>query len=426
MYTRGVGHAQPSRIDPRSQIIVKLKTTRQARRVLKDASTGGARPAARSPLDRCLRSKHLQSIEPIFGNAPSRRVEAFRRMAVAAESESDPKLAGLNALSMTSARHAKKTCEDLCSDPLVERAYIPPAKYVLARKQFNSNDPLINRQWGLRAINLFQAEQTARYPDARCIVIAVIDSGIDSTHPDLDGIVGEELSFTTGADKDTSGHGTHVSGIIAAVRNNSRGIRGICNSVNIMSLKALDPYSAVGYYQALRYATDNGARVINMSLGGGHDPTEESLILRAIENDVVVVAAMGNEQQEGNPTSYPAAVKGVISVGASTETDRIAPFSNTGKHIDLVAPGVNILSTVPTYPTALASSVDYEAWPGTSMASPHVAAAAAILRAKRPGATVDDVRTALHEGADEVPGQHGFDTTFGHGRLNLENSLKLI
>ncbi len=427
MYTERLGPKQPRRIDPQTQVIVKLKATPKARRALRDVASGVRRPGARNPLDRWLESKKLRSMEPIFGEAPLRHVEAFRRMALAAETERDPELAGLNVLSMDSTTSAKRACDEFSRDPLVELAYIPPEKYVLRPKRyaFNSNDPMVNRQWGLRAVKLFQAEQLARYPDVREIVIAVIDSGIDSSHPDLQGIVREELSFTSGAKKDTGGHGTHVIGIIAAVRNNNRGIRGVCNSVSIMSLKALGPYSATGYYRALRHATDN-AQVINLSLGGSHDPTEEALIRRAMKHGVVVVAAMGNEKQEGNPKSYPAAVGGVIAVGASTETDGIASFSNTGTHIDLVAPGVNILSTVPTYPTSLANGTDYEAWPGTSMASPYVAAAAAILLAKRPDASAKKVRTALVRGADKVPGQRGFDTTFGHGRLNIHASVKLV
>jgi subtilisin family serine protease len=116
----------------------------------------------------------------------------------------------------------------------------------------------------------------------------------------------------------------------------------------------------------------------------------------------------------------------VISVGASDEADRGADFSCTGRHIDLLAPGVRVLSTVPTYPSQLADRTDYDAWPGTSMATPHVAAAAAILLARKPTATVAQVRSALTRGADKVPGQRGFDHTHGHGRLNVRGALAAI
>ena len=230
----------------------------------------------------------------------------------------------------------------------------------------------------------------------------------------------------SGPKRDSSGHGTHVTGIIAAVANNRRGIRGVCGSRKILSLKALDPYEPRGYYQAIRHAMDSGAQVLNFSLGGERDPTEETLLRSAMQRGHVVVAAMGNEKDEGNPKSYPAAVAGVIAVGASTEADGVASFSNTGSHIDLVAPGVNILSTVPTYPSLLTDRRDYDSWAGTSMAAPHVSATVALLLAKRPTATPARVRRALVRGADKVPGQRRFDTTFGHGRLNVRRALSYI
>ena len=135
---------------------------------------------------------------------------------------------------------------------------------------------------------------------------------------------------------------------------------------------------------------------------------------------------MGNEKQEGNSKSYPAAIANVIAVGATDETDSIALFSCTGTHIDLVAPGVNIVSTVPTYPTSLADGTDYEAWPGTSMATPMVSAAAALLLAKKPDATPAQIRKALVKSADKVPGQTKFNATCGHGRLNIKKALAQI
>jgi subtilisin family serine protease len=163
-----------------------------------------------------------------------------------------------------------------------------------------------------------------------------------------------------------------------------------------------------------------------MSLGGTHDPTEEILVRRALERGVVVVAAMGNEFEEGNPTSYPAAIAGVISVGASDEADRRASFSNTGRHIDLVAPGTNILSTVPRYPVELAEVTDYDSWPGTSMATPYVSATVALMLARRPGLTVSRIRRLLRSSADKVAGKTGFSRAYGHGRLNVHRALQAV
>ncbi len=426
MYTARGGSSRGMQGSTETQVVVKLKTNSVTRGAMRALATEGREPSKKGALDKWLASDKLMAMEPVFGKAPTRGMANFRRLAVAADAESDSKLSGLSVLSLPSTRDAKKACHEIHKDSLVEYAYIPPMKYVLSPRRSRRSDPLSNRQWFLSAINLFAAEKSARFVPARNVVVAVIDSGIDPDHPDLRGILIDNRSFTSGSKKDTSGHGTHVAGIIAAVNNNRIGVRGVTNSRRIMALKALDPYSAPGYYRAIRHATDNGAKVINFSLGGGHDPTEETLIKRALNKGVVVAAAMGNEKLEGNSRSFPAAIAGVIGVGASTETDGIANFSNTGTHIDLVAPGVNIFSTVPTYPSGLADGTDYEAWPGTSMATPQVAAAAALLLAKKPGASRTMVRKALVRGADKVPGQKRFNATFGHGRLNVNASLGLI
>lgn len=425
MYSNKVGLIQ-GRENPQHQVIVKLKSNPPSRRAVRAAAAEGVTRSPKHALDKWLASKKLVAMEPVFGSAPTRGVANFRRMAIAAESEQETELSGINVLSLPSNRDARKACEEIAKDPLVELAYVPPARYVMpaARRRVLS-DVLVNRQWGLNAIQLFSAQQAANFPSTKDIVIAVIDSGIDPDHPDLQGILKENTSFTSGSRKDTSGHGTHVAGIIAAIQDNDLGIRGITNSNNLLSLKALDPYSATGYYRAIRHATAQ-ASVINFSLGGPHDPTEEVLIRRAIQQGVIIVAAMGNEKLEGNPRSYPGAIADVIAVGATDELDRIAPFSNTGTHIDLAAPGVNILSTVPTYPTSLADGTGYEAWSGTSMAAPMVTAAAALLLAKQPQATYAKIRRALVRGASKVPGQAGFDTRLGHGRLNIDATLKLI
>lgn len=426
MYTARGGWSQGMQGSPETQVVVKLKTNRATRGAMRALAAEGREPPKKGALNKWLASKKLVAMEPVFGKAPARGLANFRRLAVAADAESENTLSGLSVLSLASSRDAKKACQEIRKDAMVEYAYIPPMKYVMAVPRPRRGDPMTNRQWFLSAIDLFAAEQSKRFAPARDVVVAVIDSGIDPDHPDLQGILVDNQSFTSGSKKDTSGHGTHVAGIIAAVHNNRIGIRGVTNSRKIMSLKALDPYSAVGYYRAIRHATDNGAKVINFSLGGPRDPTEETLIKRALNEGVVVVAAMGNEKLEGNPRSFPAAIAGVIAVGASTETDDIADFSNTGTHIDLVAPGVNIFSTVPTYPSGLATGTDYEAWPGTSMATPQVSGAAALLLAKRAGASRTAVRRALVRGADKVPGQTRFNATFGHGRLNVNESLRLI
>jgi subtilisin family serine protease len=249
---------------------------------------------------------------------------------------------------------------------------------------------------------------------------------VDPDHPDLQGVINESKNFTSGPSQDIKGHGTHVTGIIAALSNNKVGISGVCQSRKIISLKALGPYDGPGYYRAIRHATDQGAQVINFSLGGNHDPTEELLIKRALDKGVIIVAAMGNGFPQANAPSYPAAIDGVIAVGASTEVDRRASFSQTGKHISLVAPGANIVSTVPTYPSELSETTDYDSWPGTSMATPFVTAAVALLLARNSKATRAKVVSAIIKGADKIGGATGFSEELGHGRLNIRRSLAAL
>jgi len=197
----------------------------------------------------------------------------------------------------------------------------------------------------------------------------------------------------------------------------------------------------VMYRRALADCLEQDIDVINLSIGGPGEPDqqEQDLFDALLANGTTIVAAMGNEREEGSPISFPAAIPGVIAVGATSITDRITQFSNRGDHISLCAPGKGIWSTLPTYPgqfgfeavrgptgkwvegKPLRRETDYDDWDGTSMASPHVAAAVALLVAKNgktgPGAT----RTTLIGKLDAVPAMGGkkFDSDYGHGRLNL-------
>jgi subtilisin family serine protease len=401
--------------------------------------------SANTPFERLLQSEHVMSVEPLFPDSGAGMATATERLVLAANDNIDEELSGLNVIHLRSPVEAKSAAAELnANDPNLAYAHViqerflqlpkkNPAKPVRStRKPRNRrtsaplpNDPLLNRQWGLRAVEWFQARQIGDFVDAPEVVIAVIDTGVDARHPDLRNAVFVEENFTTGPKQDVKGHGTHVIGIIAAIQNNNIGISGVCQSQKVMSLKALGPFGGSGYYRAIRFATDNGAQVINFSLGGQFDPTEELLIKRALKRGIVIVAAMGNDFRQ-NTANYPAAIAGVVAVGASTEIDRRANFSQTGKHICLMAPGTNILSTVPTYPSELAATTDYDAWPGTSMAAPFVTAAAALMLARRPTATLEEITRALQTGADKIGGSTHFSEEYGHGRLNLRRSLAAI
>ena len=240
-------------------------------------------------------------------------------------------------------------------------------------------------------------------------------------------MIKEYKNFVRGeSSRDFEGHGTHVTGIIAAAMNNGVGVAGLCDA-DILALKVLPSrtdWDAEGYYQALGYCIGR-ARVLNLSLGAeDFDPGEADVIADLIDAGIVVVAAIGNEYEEGNPTEYPAALPGVCAVGAVDHADRRAGFSNTGKHLSISAPGVEIVSTTPTYTYDNGKS-DYDSWDGSSMATPHVTAAAALLLAKSPDLTPAQVIKKLQQKADKVPGMKKRpSTSYGWGRLNIEALLR--
>jgi subtilisin family serine protease len=308
----------------------------------------------------------------------------------------------------------------------VEYAFVPPVRRLLAKRRRAKADPMASRLWGHGAIRLGHARAKAGFNNASRLTVAVVDSGIDPSHPDLKRVISEYKNFIGGSDKDFVGHGTHVSGIIAASAGNGLGISGVCGA-KILALKALprdeEEFDAPAYYRALRYVIGK-AQVLNLSLGGEKDPAEIDVLDDVISAGVVVVAAMGNEYREGNPIEYPAAIPEVCAVGATNDRDFRAGFSNTGKHIDLMAPGVAILSTTPTF-TYDDGELDYDSWDGTSMACPHVAAAAALFLAKYPGSTPAQVIAKLTSSADRVGGikKKRTSVAYGAGRLNVEKLL---
>jgi subtilisin family serine protease len=450
---------------------VKLKSTPAAARRLAAFAAESLPDTTQTLLGRVIAGGYVREVRPVFGgqagfDAPHEIARqpwsaALRTVALAAQPEPNAHhhSHGLCVLEVAPGTDAEHLAADLDQrKDEVEYAYVPPVKYPTAqrssprkkksgtprikrassptkkksrRKRSKSkrpNDPLLSRQWNHAAIQLHRARERSKFDSADEIIVAVVDSGIDKEHPDLIAAIHsyENYLASTEDDRDYVGHGTHVSGIIAATINNKIGVSGICGA-QIMAIKGLprrgNAWNAEKYYKALAHPMDHGAQILNLSLGGGYDPGEEDIIADLFAAGVIVVAAMGNEFLEGNPTSYPAAYDGVIAVGATDEADRRADFSCTGPHIDLCAPGVNILSTVPRYPSEFAETVDYDAWPGTSMATPHVAAAAALLLAKHGNLSPQEVAELLTDSVDRVPGQTDWDEEHGAGRLNLFNAL---
>lgn len=432
-------------LQPSDTVVVKLRTTARSIRRLSVAAELES-PSADSPqpiLASLLERGYVSEIIPVFPiPQPFAEARGSARVLAAAVRDSPSGLKrarGLVSVKLDRGTNAESLAEHLSQQvDEVEYAYVPPVKHLFApprrttrrprRNASETNDPLASRQWNHGAVRIHQARERQGFMDASGVLIAIVDSGIDRDHPDLDGVIKEYINFhsATEDDRDYVGHGTHVAGIIAAEINNQIGIAGLC-AASLLVIKGLPragtPWNAERYYQALAYPIERGAKVLNLSLGGGLDPGERDIIADLLDAGITVVAAMGNDFLRGNPIEYPAAYEGVIAVGASDEIDRRASFSCTGDHIALVAPGVNILSTVPRYPSEFAQNLEYDSWPGTSMATPHVAAAAALLLAKSPNLSPEEVRKRLRETADFVPGQTRRNNEYGAGRLNIATAL---
>jgi len=230
------------------------------------------------------------------------------------------------------------------------------------------------------------------------IVIAIVDTGVDDTHPDLASKIVGEYSYVGNSAKDGFGHGTHCAGIAAADTNNDIGVAGMCPNCGILSVKVLNDQGS-GYMSdvasGITYAASHGARVISMSLGGSsRSETLHSALDYAIANNALPVCAMGNSSSSSN-TPEPAYWHDCLSVIATDQNGAKASFSNYGVTADVSAPGVAILSTMPTYPVTLTTtygySMNYDALSGTSMATPMVAGVAGLVLSKNPNLTPSQV-----------------------------------
>jgi thermitase len=245
--------------------------------------------------------------------------------------------------------------------------------------------------------------------------IAVLDTGVDYNHPDLDGktIRGYDFVDNDYYPMDLNGHGTHVAGTAAAETNNSTGIAGMAPNTRILAVRVLDANgsgSLADIADGIRYAADQDAEVINLSLGCDCSTTTlESAVNYAWNKGSVVIAAAGND---GVSTTFePASYANVIAVGAVDSNDRKASFSNYGSWVDVSAPGVDIAATVPNN--------GYSYMSGTSMASPHVAGLAGLLASQ--GRSNSQIRQAIEQTTDYVSGT---GTYTQHGRINSYDAVR--
>lgn len=307
---------------------------------------------------------------------------------------------------------------------------------------FSSNDTYFPLQWGLNNIGQNIGGTTGLvdadidYPEATyapapgSVLVAVLDTGINSAHEDLVGKVVKAKSFvnTVSGTNDIVGHGTHVAGIIAANSNNAKGVAGVCPNCQLMNVKVLDDTGS-GYMSTvangLIWAVDNGAKVVNMSLGStGKSALLEYAINYAWSRNVVVVAAAGNS---GNSAlMYPAAYTNAIAVAATTNQDVKASFSSYGSSwVDVAAPGLYIASTwnKPGNGITCANpNACYVYLSGTSMASPFVAGIAGVLWNSPYGTDAVTVRNRIENSADAISGTGLY---WSKGRVNLANALSI-
>jgi subtilisin family serine protease len=319
-------------------------------------------------------------------------------------------------------------------DVIVRLAFTPNDAYFLT-------DPLgASGQWDMRITATDLAWDLQR--GSASVIVAVIDTGADYTHPDLAPALlsGRVLLSTPGAKcapsstaADDNGHGTHVAGTIAAVGGNGRGIAGMAFGVRVMPFKTLDCEGAgrlSDMATAITDAADAGARVINMSVGStSSSPTTQAAVDYAVGRGSLVVAAAGNcgitstTCPTANSTNFPAAYPNVLAVGATDANDQPASFSTAGSYVAVSAPGARILSTYPMNRTSTVPG--YALFSGTSMATPHVSGLAALLLSGVPSATVAQLRTAIVSTAKDV-GVPGRDDKTGAGRIDSLAALRWI
>ena len=308
----------------------------------------------------------------------------------------------------------------------------------LAFATFTPNDPYFApNQWGLENTGQIIKDQPGTVdadidaPTAwdttqgtSAIKIAILDTGIDQDHEDLSSKIVLQANFTTSSTvDDLYGHGTHVGGIAAALTNNGLGVSGGCPDCVLMNGKVLRDDGAGAYSwisNGITWAADNGAKVINLSLGGPpSSKTLENAVNYAWNKGSVVVAAAGNCGCQGK--LYPAAYTKAIAVAATNNKDQKASFSSYGaKWVDVAAPGQDIFSTFPNHPYTINKSLNYDFGSGTSMATPMTSATAALIWSTSYGTSASNVRSRLETTADKIIGTGNW---WSAGRVNAANAV---
>jgi thermitase len=295
------------------------------------------------------------------------------------------------------------------------------------------NDPLVGQLYGLAEMQAaagWDAAGLTSFPSGNGVKVGIVDTGIDASHEDLVGqtadcagvrsfgtAVDADPTIVAGTCADDSDHGTHVAGTVAAIANNGTGVAGVAFNSKLSICKALDasgigPISGVA--NCIRWAAQQGDRVISMSLGGAGSTTLQQAVQAAWNdgNGAVIVAAAGND---GNSTvSYPGGYPEVVSVAAIDANSTHASFSNANSDVEVSAAGVDVLSTK--------RGGGYVQMSGTSMATPHAAGVAALIAYHNPTWTAAQVRAKLDAATDDL-GAPGRDATYGFGGVDLVKAM---
>ena len=326
-------------------------------------------------------------------------------VAALVDTGSGPEIVTLDADSRSDASAAARLLD---AQPSVDAAEVPTRVRTVATTSYQYGNVLVRSDAARASVD----------GPLSSVVVAVVDTGV-ARHPELTAALLPGHNFSDSGlatdSTDRAGHGTHVAGTIAADAGTT--VEGIAHGARILPVKVLgDDGGGWTHWVAngIIWAADNGADVINLSLGG---PSSSSLLTSAVDHarslGVTVIAAAGNENTSA--PAYPAAIPGVIGVSAVDETKRRAWFSNYGSYVDIAAPGVDILSTV------LFGSWDW--YSGTSMASPHVAGVAALVEAAAPGLTPAQVERVLAGSTTDL-GASGRDPLFGHGLVDAVRAVQ--
>ncbi len=329
--------------------------------------------------------------------------------------------------------------EKMKSDTLIEKAlpdytshatFIPNDENYQLQYMFKNTGQIINNTPGVVGADI-KAEEAWEVTKGTGVKVAILDSGIDATHPDLAGkVVAQRVFVSSTMDPDITdrnGHGTHVAGIIAANTNNSTGVAGTCPECQLIIGKVVvsdASGNATGatsdIVSGMTWAADQGAKVINLSLRSTSSQTQplyQEGVNYAISKGAVVVAATGNDAS--SMVTWPAGNEGVVSVSATDNSDKIAPFSNYGSYVKVAAPGVFIASTFPTTPNAK-RVLNYGYSSGTSMSSPVVAGVAALVWASPFGTSNTTVINRIYTTADKI---EGTGSRWSQGRVNAAKAV---